>query len=103
MAVNKFYNEKLTKIIYKNLLIRYGKELDVSKHIMIWKILLNYTKTSIENNNENSNDLNKLNTENNKDNNNKLEIDLNNNEEKSQNKLNEFKNLMDDLYNKAAN
>ena len=52
MAVNKFYNEKLTKIIYKNLLIRYGKELDVSKHIMIWKILLNYTKTSIENNYE---------------------------------------------------
>lgn len=52
MAVNKFYNEKLTKIIYKNLLIRYGKELDVSKHIMIWKILLNYTKISIENNYE---------------------------------------------------
>ena len=48
LAVNKLYNKTLSKIIYKNLLIKLAKELDISKHILIWKILLNYTETTIK-------------------------------------------------------
>ena len=44
-AVNKSYYKTLSRIIYKNLLIKLTKELDISKHIKIWKILLNYTET----------------------------------------------------------
>jgi len=52
LSANKLYNKTLTKIIYKNLLIRYGKELDISKHILIWRIILNYTQTTIQYNYE---------------------------------------------------
>ena len=46
LIINKIYNKTLTKIIYKNLLIKLSKELDITKHILIWKILLNYTETT---------------------------------------------------------
>ena len=52
LAINKTYNKTLVKYIYKNLLIKFGKELDISKHILIWKILLNYTQTTIKYNYE---------------------------------------------------
>ena len=45
-AVNKSYNKSLSRIIYKNLLIKLTKELHISQHIKIWKILLNYTETT---------------------------------------------------------
>ena len=45
-AINKSYNKTLSRIIYKNILIKLTKELDISKHIKIWKILLNYTETT---------------------------------------------------------
>ena len=48
LAINKLYNKTLSKLIYKNLLIKLAKELDISKHILIWKILLNYTETTIK-------------------------------------------------------
>ena len=48
LAVNKLYNKTLSKIIYKNLLIKLAKDLEISKHILIWKILLNYTETTIK-------------------------------------------------------
>ena len=48
LIINKEYNKVLTKIIYKNLLIKLCKELDISKHLLIWKILLNYTETTIK-------------------------------------------------------
>ena len=51
-ATNKSYNKTLTKIIYKNLLLKLSKELDISKHILIWKILLNYTENTIKYNYE---------------------------------------------------
>jgi len=34
------------------LLIKFGKDLDVDKHILIWKIILNYTQTTIKYNYE---------------------------------------------------
>ena len=52
LAINKTYNKTLVKYIYKNLLIKFGKDLDISKHILIWKILLNYTQTTIKYNYE---------------------------------------------------
>ena len=52
LSINKLYNKTLTKLIYKNLLIRYGKDLDIDKHILIWRILLNYTQTTVEYNYE---------------------------------------------------
>ena len=52
IALNKLYNKTFVKYIYKNLLIKFGKDLDVDKHILIWKILLNYTQTTIKYNYE---------------------------------------------------
>ena len=52
LSLNKTYNKTLVKYIYKNLLIKYGKDLEISKHILIWKILLNYTQTTIKYNYE---------------------------------------------------
>ena len=51
-SLNKLYNKTLTKIIYKNLLIKLSKELEISKHILIWKILLNYTESTTKYNYE---------------------------------------------------
>ena len=42
LALNKNYNKILIKIIYKNILIKYH-DMDIQKHINIWKILLNYS------------------------------------------------------------
>ena len=42
LALNKSYNKVLIKIIYKNILIKYH-DMDIQKHINIWKILLNYS------------------------------------------------------------
>lgn len=42
LALNKNYNKNLVKIIYKNILIKYH-DMDIKKHINIWKILLNYS------------------------------------------------------------
>ena len=52
LATNKLYNKTLTKFIYKNLLIRFGKDLDISKHIEVWKMVLNYTQATIKYNYE---------------------------------------------------
>ena len=52
LAANKLYNKTLTKFIYKNLLIRFGKDLDISKHIEVWKMVLNYTQTTVKYNYE---------------------------------------------------
>ena len=52
IAINKLYNKTLVKYIYKKLLIKFGKDLDVSKHILIWKIVLNYNQTTIQYNYE---------------------------------------------------
>ena len=52
LATNKLYNKTLTKFIYKNLLIRFGKDLDISKHIEVWKMILNYTQATIKYNYE---------------------------------------------------
>jgi hypothetical protein len=52
LSLNKEYNKTLSKIIYKNLLIKVAKDLDISKHILIWRILLNYTETTIKYNYE---------------------------------------------------
>ena len=42
IVLNKTYNKILIKIIYKNILIKYH-DMDIQKHINIWKILLNYS------------------------------------------------------------
>ena len=51
-VINKSYNKTLSKLVYKNLLIKLSKDLEISKHILIWKILLNYTETTIKYNYE---------------------------------------------------
>ena len=51
-VINKSYNKTLTKLIYKNLLFKLSKDLEISKHILIWKILLNYTETTTKYNYE---------------------------------------------------
>ena len=51
-VINKTYNKTLTKLIYKNLLFKLSKDLEISKHILIWKILLNYTETTTKYNYE---------------------------------------------------
>ena len=51
-VVNKSYNKALSKLVYKNLLIKLSKDLEISKHILIWKILLNYTETTTKYNYE---------------------------------------------------
>ena len=48
LPLNKLYNKTLSKIIYKNLLIKTAKDLEISKHILIWKTLLNCTETKIK-------------------------------------------------------
>ena len=51
-AANKIYNKTLTRLVYKNLLIKLSKELEITKHILIWKILLNYSEISTKYNYE---------------------------------------------------
>ena len=41
LALNKYYNKELVKIIYKNILIKYH-DMDIKTHLQIWKILLDY-------------------------------------------------------------
>ena len=43
LALNKNYKKTLVKIIYKNIFIKYH-DMDIKKHIDIWKILLNYSE-----------------------------------------------------------
>ena len=42
LCLNKDLNNKLMKIIYKNILFKYYKKIDIKVHLSIWKILLNY-------------------------------------------------------------
>ena len=42
LCLNKDLNNKLMKIIYKNLLFINYKKIDIKTHLSIWKILLNY-------------------------------------------------------------
>ena len=42
-AINKNYNKALKKIIYKNILIKY-RDMDIKKHLNIWKIIMNYNE-----------------------------------------------------------
>ena len=44
LCLSKTYNNHLLKIIYKNILIKY-KDMSISTHIYIWKIILGYSKT----------------------------------------------------------
>ena len=43
LCLNKDLNNKLMKIIYKNILFKYYNKIDIKTHLSIWKILLNYT------------------------------------------------------------
>ena len=43
LTLNKFSNEKIKRILYKNILLKYN-EMDIKTHISIWKILLNLQK-----------------------------------------------------------
>ena len=47
LCLNKTYNETLQKIVYKNILIKY-KDMDIKTHIVIWKIILGYSKIKKE-------------------------------------------------------
>ena len=42
LCLNKEYNSKLKRIVYKNILRKYHNNLDIKRHIQIWKIILNY-------------------------------------------------------------
>ena len=42
LSLNKNLNNKLMKIIYKNILFINYKKIDIKTHLSIWKILLNY-------------------------------------------------------------
>ena len=42
ICLNKEYHKNVLKIIYKNILFNDYKNIDVKKHLEIWKILLNY-------------------------------------------------------------
>ena len=44
LCLNKENNKFLTKIIYKNILLK-KQNLSIKTHISIWKILLNFTST----------------------------------------------------------
>ena len=43
LCLNKTYNEKFLKLVYKNILIKY-RDMDLKTHIAIWKIILGYSK-----------------------------------------------------------
>ena len=43
ISLNKLYNEKLKRFIYKNILLKYH-DMSIENHIKIWKLLLNYNK-----------------------------------------------------------
>ena len=43
ISLNKLYNEKLMRFIYKNILLKYH-DMSIENHIKIWKLLLNYNK-----------------------------------------------------------
>ena len=45
LCLNKECYNKMKKIVYKNILIKYNKNIDRKKHVNIWKILLNYNST----------------------------------------------------------
>lgn len=42
LCLNKDLNNKLMKIIYKNILFKYNDKIDIKTHLAIWKILLKY-------------------------------------------------------------
>ena len=42
LCLNREYNSKMKKIIYKNILMKYNNKIDIKKHISIWKMILNY-------------------------------------------------------------
>ena len=41
LCLNKEFNSKLKKIVYKNILMKYNN-IDIKKHISIWKLMLDY-------------------------------------------------------------
>ena len=43
LAVNKTFNKALKKIIYKNILLKY-RDMDIKKHLNIWKVIMNYNE-----------------------------------------------------------
>ena len=43
LTLNKFSNEKIKRILFKNILLKYHN-MDIKTHINIWKILLKYNK-----------------------------------------------------------
>ena len=88
-AINKLYNKTLVKYIYKKLLIKYGKDLDVSKHILIWKIVLNYTQTTIQYNYEEEKQ--KMSVHPNQEHNKIIELDVKRTNFVSDNNLNQIK------------
>ena len=42
LCLNKDLNNKLMKIIYKNILFKYFDKIDIKTHLSIWKVLLKY-------------------------------------------------------------
>ena len=42
LCLNKDLNEKLMKIIYKNILFKYYDKIDIKVHLSIWRVLLKY-------------------------------------------------------------
>ena len=44
LCLNKDINKKISKIIYKNILLKYSDKFDTKTHLSIWKILLNYSE-----------------------------------------------------------
>ena len=47
LCLNKQYHKQILKIIYKNILLK-NKNLDIKKHLDIWKILFNYKEIKKE-------------------------------------------------------
>lgn len=45
LCLNKECYYKMKKIVYKNILIKCNKNIDKTKHVDIWKIILNYNST----------------------------------------------------------
>ena len=45
LCLNKECYNKMKKIVYKNILIKFNKNIDRKKHVDIWKIVLNYNST----------------------------------------------------------
>ena len=42
LCLNKEYNSKLKKFVYKNILIKYNNNINIKNHINIWRSILNY-------------------------------------------------------------